>query len=97
MNKVILSSPMILEEGSFSVRKITKREALNWLDSTVKNYCGHETTKVLGVEPEKTRKTCTGYDQALCISPNKRLEFGREYTSKEIERIGVTYWLLRKL
>lgn len=96
MKKVILSTPLLLEEGLFDCKKITLGEAIDWLDQRVENYCGHESVKILGLSPDKSRRECIGYDMALVIKPRARLEFGREYTVEEIEKIGVDFVMITK-
>ena len=93
MEKVILSAPIIIGTGTFSVRHISAEEAMEFAAGAV-NYCGHQTVKMVGINPAASRRDCTGYDQALIVSPKERLEFGREYTKEEIEEIGVDYILI---
>lgn len=98
----ILSSPLLLEEGVFECSKISKEEAQLWVDRLLENnenleiFCGHETVKILGLDPDKDRKECQGYTQALCLKPLSRLEFGREYSAEEVEQIGVEFTLITK-
>ena len=90
--QVILSSPLIIGEGRYDVKKITVAEAKELLaDGNWKNFCGHQTVRVLGVEPAEKREICKGYRTAISISPNGRLE-RREYTLEEIEEIGYTIY-----
>lgn len=96
MKKVILSTKLLIGEGSFTAKRITKDEAVAWLDSTVVNYCGHESVKIIGLEPSKSREMCSGYDEALAINAKARLE-RREYTQEEIEEIGVEFTLITKI
>lgn len=96
--KVILSSPILIEDGKFERKTISREQAQRWvLENGPLNFCGHEATKILGVEPATKRENSPGYSQALIIIPNERLEFGREYTKKEIEEIGVTFVLIEKM
>jgi hypothetical protein len=96
--RVILSSPILIEDGTFTRKTITQREAQDWVDKNRPlNFSGHQTTKILGVEPAATREITKSYDEALIISPQDRLEFGREYTKEEIEEIGVTFVLIEKV
>lgn len=95
---VIISSPLLLEEGLFEIKKISLDEAKKWVqENAPENFVGHSTVKVLGIEPAKERKTCQGYDEALAIKPNTRLEFGKEYSVEEILEIGVTIFLIKKV
>ena len=94
---VILSTPLLLEEGVFRARNITLDKAREWVRThNPQNFCGHQTVKVLGLEPAQTREACNGYDEALCLKPVGRLEFGREYTVEEILEIGVTPFLISR-
>lgn len=97
MSNVILSSPMMLECGDFTMEQITLNDARTWvLVNKPTNYVGHATVRVLGLEPATSREVCTGYERALVLKVNGRLDFGREYTSEEIEEIGVTCYLITK-
>lgn len=96
--QVILSSPILIEDGTFTRKTVTQKQAQDWVDKNVpSNFSGHQTVKILGVEPAATRENTPGYDEALVISPNSRLEFGREYTKAEIEKIGVVFLLIMKV
>lgn len=95
--RVILSTSLILEPGTFEAEELTLEEARQWLDDDVENYCGHQTVKLLGLQPDTERRQCDSYDYALCLRPKKRLEWGREYTVREIELIGVEIMLIRKV
>jgi hypothetical protein len=96
--QVILSSPILVEDGVFRRAEISQEEAQDWVISNNPiNFSAHQTTKILGVEPAATRENTHGYDEALIISPNQRLEFGREYTKAEIEKIGVTFLMIIKV
>lgn len=95
--RVILSTTILLEEGAFVTREISLDYARTWLAvGSVENFCGHETVRVLGIEPAKDRRECPGYDEALCLKPRARLEFGREYTAAEVEAIGVQFTLITR-
>lgn len=97
MTRVILSTKLIIGEGHFFVKSLTRSEAQEWVNtSSPDNYCGHATVRLLGLEPDKSRRQCDGYDQALAINARARLDFGREYTKEEIEQIGVEYTLICK-
>lgn len=97
MKRVILSTKLIIGDGTFEAKTITEAEAQAWVQSgEVENFCGHETTKVLGLEPDKSRRQCEGYDEALALSAKQRLEFGREYSMEEIKEIGVIFTLIKK-
>lgn len=96
----ILSSPLLMEEGDFSCYKISLAQAediVNIYKQDLENFSGHETVKILGLEPDKSRKECQGYEKALVIKPLKRLEFGKEYSVEEILEIGVEILLIECL
>lgn len=98
MTKVVLSTSLIIGTGLFEAEKITKKQALEWMaEGSIENFSGHETVRILGLQPDKSRLTCAGYDQALTIKPLARLEFGREYSVAEIEAIGVEFVLIRRV
>lgn len=98
MKAVILSTKLILEEGIFEAKEISQEEAQAWVNENhPENFCGHATVKLLGLEPETSRKQCTGYDQALCLAAKSRLEFGKEYSLEEIQEIGVEITLISKI
>ena len=89
INLAILSSPILLEDGTFHRAEITLDQAktlINAFDTT--NYTQHSSCLLLGVEPAKERVTCESYDVAIVVKPNTRLQYGREYTVEEIEDIG---------
>jgi hypothetical protein len=95
---VILSSPILIEDGKFTRKTISQEDAQKWVDENCPmNFSNHQTTKILGLKPATSRENTTSYDEALIISPKERLEFGREYTQAEIEKIGVLFVLIRKL
>lgn len=95
MNKVILSTPLLLEEGLFSCRKVSLQEAQEFAADAV-NYVGHSTVKVLGIEPATTREACSAYDAALCIKVHGRVTPGVEYSVQEILALGVTFYIIEK-
>ncbi len=98
MQRVILSTSLIIGEGTFEAKAISQDEAQAWLDEgPFTNYYGHETVRILGLKPDRSRQSCVGYDEALTLKPNDRLEFGREYSREEIERIGVEFVLIRRI
>lgn len=98
MSRAILSTTILLEEGTFAAREISLDAARVWLAAApADNFCGHETVRVLGIEPAKDRHECPGYDEALCLKPRARLEFGREYTAAEVETIGVQFTLITRI
>jgi len=98
MKRVILSSPVILEPGLFQCVNLDLAKAFWWLgQGPVDNYCGHETVRILGLEPDDRRRNCESYNEALAIKPKRRLDFGREYTKEEIEEIGVDFILITKV
>ena len=93
--RVILSSSLLLEVGDFRMEEIGIDEATEFA-ATAQNFCGHQTVKVLGIEPVKTREECTGYNEAIALKPVGRLEFGREYTVDEILEIGIKIFKISK-
>lgn len=95
MRKVILSAPMLLEEGNFSMKFISIEEAAEFAKDAT-NFVGHQTVKVLGIEPATSREVCTGFEQALALKVLGRLEFGVEYSAEEIMEIGVQPILITK-
>jgi len=94
----VLSSPMVLTVGLYQVMKIDL-ECAKFLceHQEVKNYCPHQTVKLLGLEPSTTRDACEDYEVAICIKTKGRLEFGKEYNIKEIESIGYDIFHIRKV
>jgi hypothetical protein len=95
--EVILSSPIIIEDGDFNRKTITQEEAQAWVDENGPvNFSEHKTVEILGVEPASTRENTVSYDEALVISPRQRLEFGREYTIEELKAIGLDFVLITK-
>jgi len=96
MRKVILSSPLLLEEGTFSMREIGIGEAVKFAGQA-DNFCGHEQVRILGLDPRGARKVCGSYDAALVIKPNNRIEYNREYTISELEEIGYSIYLINKV
>lgn len=96
MKKVILSTPLLLEEGIFKMSKISLEEARNFAKEA-KNYVGHSTVKILGIEPSSLRETCTSYDEAIILKINGRLDFGKEYSLEEIEEIGYTIFKISEI
>lgn len=98
MNRVILSSKIIIGAGTFEAREITEAQAKAWLEEgPFQNFSGHETVRILGIEPDKSRETCDGYDQGLVVVVKDRLEFGREYSLSEIKEIGVEFSLISRI
>ena len=95
MKRVILSTTIILEVGKYEMLEIGLEGAKEFAKSA-ENFVGHTTVKILGIEPAKDRKNCDSYDEALILKPLKRLEFGKEYTLKELEQIGFTYFLISR-
>jgi len=95
MRKVILSSTLLLEEGTFSMRKVDLAEAADFARDA-ELFCSHETVRILGINPDTARKVCGGYDEALVIKPHNRLEYRREYTLAEIEEIGYDLFIIKK-
>jgi hypothetical protein len=94
-SKVILSTPLLLVDGVYKRRTIGQEEAVEWVAThSPKNFCGHQTVKILGIEPSTSREACTGFSEALCLKPKGRLDFGREYSLEEIKSVGVEFVLL---
>lgn len=97
MPQVILSSPILVEDGTFTRKTISQVEAQAWVDKNGPiNFSEHQTVKILGLEPADTRENVLYYSEALIISPNERLEFGREYTVEEIKAISVEFVMILK-
>lgn len=97
MTKVILSTTMLLECGSFSMKELSLDDAKSYVEQNAPtNFVGHSTVKVLGVEPATNRAVCERYDEALCLKVVGRVEFGKEYTVEEILAIGVRFYLISK-
>lgn len=96
MRNVILSTPMMIEVGTYEMVEISLEEAQAIVAQGVVNYSGHQTVKMLGIQPAAGREECKGYDQALVVSPLRRLEFGREYSLDEIAQVGVRCLLIRR-
>lgn len=95
MSRVILSTPMLLTEGTFSMKEISLEEAKAWVaENNPVNFVGHQTVKVLGLEPATSREACTSYQQALSLKVNGRIEFGKEYSVEDIMSIGVSCFLI---
>jgi hypothetical protein len=91
--KVILSTTMLLEEGTWSMIKVSLEVAREFaLDA--KNFVGHSTVRVLGIEPATSREVCQSYDQALCLKVRGRIDFGKEYSVEEILAIGIDCFLI---
>jgi hypothetical protein len=95
---VILSAPMLLEEGTFCSKFLSLEEAQCWVQNNDPiNFSGHITVKAVGLEPAISRDQCTGFDQALILKPLGRLEFGKEYSLEEVLEIGVQPMLIYKI
>lgn len=95
--KVILSTPMILEEGNFNCSFISIDEARQWVnENNPTNFVAHSTVRIIGVEPATSRDVCEGYSEALVLKVLGRVEFAREYTEEEIIEIGVQPMLITK-
>lgn len=98
MKRVVLSTKLMIGEGSFRAIKISQEEALEWLaKGPFDNYCGHQTVKLLGLDPDEARGNCTYYDEALSVTAIKRLKLAKEYSLEEIQAIGVEYILARRI
>jgi hypothetical protein len=96
--RVVLSAPLLIGEGTFKSEIIRPRQVSDWLSrGWLYNYCGHETVRLINLDPAEKRDDCTYYDEALILKPKKRLEFGREYTREEIADIGVDFILITRV
>lgn len=96
--KAILSSSIVFEAGVFEVERWTLHEAREWVKKNNPTcFSTHDTVRVLGVEPAKSRLACNSYVEALCVKPNERLDFAKQYTISEIEEIGVKCFYIRKV
>lgn len=95
---VILSTTMLLTPGQYVMEEISLEQAKEIIKKhSVENFVGHDTVKLLGIEPAKDRKECGDYDIAIVIKPHKRLEFGKEYSKEDIESIGYTIYKIQKI
>ena len=94
-NKVILSTPLLLETGVFEMQEVSLEFAKDFA-KVAKNFVGHSTIRILGIEPSTSREVCNCYEQALVLKVNGRLDFGKEYSVEEIEEIGYKIFLIRK-
>lgn len=95
---VILSAPILIEDGCYCTGILTHEETIAWVKKfNPTNFCGHQTVKIIGLEPANARHDCDGYERALIIQPIKRLEFGREYSAEEILEIGCVYRVISKM
>jgi hypothetical protein len=98
MRKVILSTSLLLEEGDFRCRKIDQTSAKFFATQPgVENFVQHSSVRILGILPAEERKTCLGYDEAIVIKPRGRLDFGKEYSLEELEKIGFDFFRIVKL
>jgi hypothetical protein len=96
--RVILSTPLIINQGLFEVKYITQKKAQEWIEKgPYENFSDHQTVKILGINPATARDKCSYYDESLCLKPLERLEFGREYSLEEIQEIGVDFVLIKRL
>lgn len=93
--KVILSTTILLGTGNWKMEEITLAEARAFA-TEAENFCGHPTVKLLGIMPTTDRKECLGYEEAVVIKPSGRLEFGRDYSVEEIEKIGYTIFKISR-
>lgn len=97
LSRVILSTSLIVGEGTFQAQEISEVAARAWLDKgPVANYCRHETVKLLGFDPKQALPQCERYEEALCLGAKSRLEFGRHYSVEEIREIGVRFMLVKR-
>ena len=96
---VILSSPLLVEDGIFRRQTISLEKAKRLVRQawTIKNFCGHQTVKILGLEPAQERGACQTFNRALVLQPKQRLEFGRDYSVQEILDIGIIPVLIEKI
>lgn len=98
MEKVILSTALLLEEGTFQLTNLSLEEAKDWVnENNPTNFVAHSTIKILGLEPASTREVCQNYDEALILKTLGRLEFGKEYSVEEILKIGIQPQLITKI
>jgi hypothetical protein len=99
--KVVILSAFIPYESVFSIRRISREEAIKIINKAdkVDIYTQHETIKILGLSPAKERAMYIPErgDVQIWIKPHKRLEPGREYTLEEIEEIGYDIWIAEPL
>ena len=96
----ILSSSILLADGLYKRRTITVTEAKELMKTHVfTNFVGHETVKVLGIEPlpKGERPQCRNFDVALVVQPFERLDFGHEYSVQELQEIGYRIILVEKV
>lgn len=94
----IISTPLLLQAGVFRCTEISLESATSLVAANeVENFCGHQTVKLLGLDPAAARKTLDRYDVAIAIKPTGRLEFGREYAVEEIKEIGFSIFLIEKI
>lgn len=96
MNQVIISA-IIPQEGTAEVYEVPLQEIREYVrKGKFVNFVGHETVKLLGVDPAKERRELNEpYDEAIVLKPKNRLDFGKEYTVDELMEIGVTCWFIR--
>jgi len=98
IKSVILSTTMLLDAGKYVMEELSIGAAQLWVRTySPINYSGHQTVKLLGIAPATSREQCKRYDQALVLKPASRLEFGKEYSLEEIEKIGVTAYLISRI
>lgn len=90
MKRVVLSTALLLEDGTFKRTTISQEEAVAWVAAHAPdNFHGHSTVKLLGLSPDTQRRSCKGYDEALCIRAVTRLEHGKDYSLEELQELGV--------
>ena len=96
MKKVILSVPLLLEEGVYRMEEIDLQTAKDFAKDAT-NYVAHSTAKLLGIHPAASREVCIRYDIAVVIKVSGRLEFGKEYSLEMIESIGYRIFKITKI
>ena len=95
--RVILSAPLVLEEGTFAVRRVSLAQAKRWIrENRPTNYCGHQSVRLLGVNPSRARESCPGYTEAVALKVRRRLAFGREYSEDEITAADIDIFLITR-
>lgn len=92
---ILIGSDLIARQRVISLSKAKAMIASPYMDVGV--FTNHATIRLLGLEPDKTRKECSYYDVALVVVPNQRLEFGREYSVEEVEKIGYSIKMIEIL
>ncbi|MFW0837690.1 MAG: hypothetical protein ACKKL5_01690 [Candidatus Komeilibacteria bacterium] len=94
--KVILSTTMLLECGNWQMRRIDLDQAKAFAQ-VAENFVGHDTVRLLGIEPVTERHVCKGYDEALVIKVRGRLSGYCEHSLEEIKAQGYDIFLITRL